>query len=257
MCTVSYIPVSPGIDPEKTSRSLTNKQYVLTSNRDERKTRLTIPPVAQVIGDTTVYFPKDKEAGGSWIAAGDNGRICCLLNGAYEKHERKASYARSRGHLLLETFKYENIYNFFNLIELKDFEPFTLIVVEMEDVPKLIEIRWDGIEQHIQELDPDRPYIWSSATLYGKRARMQREEWFNEWLEKESNFDRKNILKFHSSTHGDDRKNDVIMEREHGLQTVSITQVAFGSDNFSMYYYDLLLDQMTSITKDVKNAAIY
>ena len=71
MCTVSFIPVS-------------NEHIILTSNRDERVNRATLPPVAEVVEDTTVFFPKDEEAGGTWFAAGDNGRVCCLLNGAFK-----------------------------------------------------------------------------------------------------------------------------------------------------------------------------
>ena len=86
---------------------------------------------------------------------------------------------------------------------------------------------------------------------------MRREQLFNKWLKKESKFDRESILKFHSSTHGNDRANDIIMKRVHGLETVSITQVVIGSVSFSMYYYDLLLNHMSSLTKGIKKIAIH
>ena len=103
---------------------LNRDQFILTSNRDEWIARPTLSPLTEVIGDTKVMFPKDLEAGGTWIAAGDNGRICCLLNGAYVSHERKSSYAKSRGKLALETFEHQDIYDFFNYSNLEEVEPF-------------------------------------------------------------------------------------------------------------------------------------
>ena len=239
MCTVSFIPVN-------------KEQFVLTSNRDERNIRPTLSPVTEVIGDTTVFFPKDVKAGGTWIAAGDNGRICCLLNGAFERHEKKPYYAKSRGKILLETFDHQNIYDFFNYSKLDEIEPFTLIVIETGDKPKLLEFRWDAFKKHIRELEYHKPYIWASATLYNEKVREQREQWFTGWLKSDDNINRENILKFHSSSHGNDPSNDVMMERVHGLQTVSITQIEISSDSFSMQYHDLLKKQTTSLTQGIK-----
>lgn len=234
---------------------LISEQFILTSNRDERIARPTSSPVTEVIGETEVIFPKDLVAGGTWIAAGDNGRICCLLNGAFVSHNRKSNYAKSRGKLVLEAFKYENVYDFFNQCKLEEVEPFTLIVIETGDEMKLIEFRWNSVCKQVRELDIYRPYLWSSATLYNFRIREKREVWFKEWIINSERIDREKILTFHSSTHGDDQANDVIMERENGLQTVSITQLEISSENFTMVYYDLLTNLKTSLTQEVKQNA--
>jgi len=240
MCTVSYI-------------RLNDKQLVLTSNRDERIARPTLPPVAEVIGCTTVFFPKDQQAGGTWIAAGDNGRICCLLNGAFQPHKRKKNYVKSRGRLLLETFEHLYIHDFFHSCKLNDVEPFTLIVSERDGKSKLTEFRWDGIRKHIRELKHNRHYIWSSATLYGKKTRKQREKWFKHWFNNNKDIEREQVLNFHSATHGNDQENDLIMKRAHGLQTVSITQIEVYPDCFSMYYHDRLKNNSTSLIKELKS----
>ena len=63
------------------------------------------------------------------------------------------------------------------------------------------------------------------------------------------------ILKFHSSTHGEDPANDVVMERENGLRTVSITQVELNHGALNMHYHDLLKNQKISFTNKIKQNA--
>ena len=99
MCTVSFIPLG-------------NNEFYLTSNRDEWNLRPTLAPVTEIIAGQEVTFPKDETAGGTWIAAGENGRVCCLLNGAFERHERKLPYGLSRGKVILMAFEYENVADF-------------------------------------------------------------------------------------------------------------------------------------------------
>ena len=54
MCTVTFLP-------------LKNDGFILTSNRDEQPNRITHPPLTVVEDETTLLFPKDEIAGGTWI----------------------------------------------------------------------------------------------------------------------------------------------------------------------------------------------
>ena len=90
MCTVTFYP--------------NNNEYILTSSRDEVKYRPTLPPKRYNINNQEITFPKDEVAGGTWIATNNNTKTVCLLNGAFERHQRKESYSRSRGLILLESF---------------------------------------------------------------------------------------------------------------------------------------------------------
>ena len=73
MCTVTFIP--------------TGDKYFITSNRDEKNTRkFAIPPSAYEFESGKIFFPKDGDRGGSWIAIHENGNAAVLLNGAFEKH---------------------------------------------------------------------------------------------------------------------------------------------------------------------------
>jgi hypothetical protein len=213
---------------------------------------LQIPCLLEIIGDNKVYFPKDMESGGTWIAMGDNSRICCLLNGAFENHVPKPEYAKSRGKLLLESFEFESVHDFFEFCDLNEVAPFTLVIIEMDETPRLFEFRWDSSQKHIKELNPGQAHFWSSATLYNKEVRNQRAQWFEAWLRRSEKVDGESILRFHGSSHGDNPTNDLVMERTNGLQTVSITQVVISNETFSMVYNDLLKDQKTSLTEHFK-----
>jgi uncharacterized protein with NRDE domain len=84
MCTVTLIPKG-------------TNNFVLTSNRDEAPNRHTLSPDFYNIENTKLLFPKDEVAGGSWIGVSEKQRVLCILNGGFEKHERKATYRLSRG----------------------------------------------------------------------------------------------------------------------------------------------------------------
>lgn len=239
MCTVTYIPIETG-------------KFILTSNRDEHIVRPTNSPIKESINGTNVFFPRDEQAGGTWIAAGDNGRVCCLLNGAFEKHKRKELYSKSRGKIVLEAFEFDNLSEFFHNVALDDVEPFTLIVVDNSEQSKLYEFRWDGNKRHLIELDILIPKIWSSATLYSKQVRDERELWFGDWLSKQNLLKGDVVLNFHSFPHGNDTENDVIMDRNNGLKTVSITQIECNVDSFKMEYHDLVKQQKITLTKEIK-----
>ena len=65
MCTVTYIPTRTGV--------------LLTSNRDERVDRApALPPATYHSGNQCLTYPKDAQAGGTWIALRD-GRCAAVL----------------------------------------------------------------------------------------------------------------------------------------------------------------------------------
>ena len=114
MCTVTYIP-------------LTNHCY-LTSNRDEHKTRgLAIAPKRIHANECEIIYPKDADAGGTWIATKNTGEAIVLLNGGFYKHEPTPPYKKSRGIILLAIFNESNPLLALESINLLGIEPFTLI----------------------------------------------------------------------------------------------------------------------------------
>jgi uncharacterized protein with NRDE domain len=224
MCTVSYLPTKNG--------------FVLTSSRDEAVARPTLPPAEYTYKNQKLVFPKDEIAGGTWIAASHQKRIACLLNGAFEKHKRSLPYSRSRGQVLLESFDYQRITSFCESTNLENVEPFTLVLIDYNTDFELVEFRWDGTQKHQKAIPFAQSMIWSSATLYDASAREMRSMWFQNWLQKQTENTPAHILNFHTSKHGSDEKMDVLMQREGGLQTLSVSQTVVENGKTTFLYKD-------------------
>lgn len=227
MCTVTYIP------GEKAS-------FTLTSNRDENAARSpqNITQVEQ--NGIQLTFPRDTMAGGTWIAVSNNNKVVCLLNGAFAKHKHQPPYKKSRGIMVLDFFNYDKAEGFFDGFGFDGMEPFTMVIY---DQGRLFEFRWDEKQRHIQPLDLSKKYIWSSSTLYDHEAKARRKQWFADWLEGRTEFHEEAILDFHQNAGDGDPWNDVIMNRDGLVQTVSITQIAKLPKHIELSYYDLLNQQ--------------
>lgn len=230
MCTVTYIPRTNG--------------FILTSSRDEKIYRPTLPPVIYEHFGRRIIYPKDKKAGGTWIAVSEQKQIVCLLNGAFENHQKQDSYRKSRGQILIESFGHENIPHFKGDVNLTGVEPFTLLLLRSG---AFHELRWDDSRKYLKEIDMTKPRIWSSATLYDQNTRNQREKWFYDWLKVNVHVPDYNIAGFHSSRHGNDCGNDIMMKRSSGLQTLSISQIRYKNNKSTFRYFDLQSSKEYSI----------
>lgn len=240
MCTVTYIP-----QPQR--------RYILTSNRDENATRSPQSVSAELRSGQQLLFPRDTLAGGTWIAVSDADRTVCLLNGAFEAHPRREAYRRSRGLMVLDFFEYPDIDAFTDGYTFAGIEPFTMIIVERG---RLTDLRWDERRLHLQALDPYDCHIWSSATLYDQAARKKREEWFRLWREDRTDFSREAILNFHRTAGDGDSWNDVVMNRNGLVQTVSITSICRTGHHLDMRYQSLLNDQVISHKIPLKSEVV-
>lgn len=224
MCTVTYIPQKEG--------------YILTSNRDESALRSPKNITQITHSGQELLFPRDKGAGGSWIMTSSKDRLVCLLNGAFERHQRQLPYRISRGIMVMDFFDYPHATDFFEGYNFKGIEPFTMIIYDKE---QLFDFRWDGIQTHLLTLDTAKPHIWSSATLYIKETQQKRKTWFAEWLKNRTDFSRVAILSLHKTGGEGNPSIDFMMNRYNYLvQTVSITQVVKTKTTLQMFYHDLI-----------------
>jgi Transport and Golgi organisation 2 len=240
MCTVTYIPSEAG--------------YFLTSNRDEKSTRSkAIFPKSYNINNVKLIFPKDADAGGTWIALKENGDSVCLLNGAFDNFKDKGNYTISRGKIVIEIITADNLINAFKDINLLATAPFTLIVVNKK---QLFECRWDGEKKYCKALDNAKAYIWSSATLYDKATQQKREHWFTQFLLHNNTPTQKDLFKFHTTTGDGDVTNDLLMNRNEQYFTVSITGIAVGKKECNMYYEDLKNNDSISTSFTAQYASI-
>jgi hypothetical protein len=223
MCTVTFIPV--------------NNKIIITSSRDEKHWRSpAIPPSLYDAETGKILFPKDTDAGGTWVAAHENGNVIVFLNGGLIKHEPKPPYKKSRGLVLIDLIDDKNPYNNFLQTDLQNIEPFTAIIFDEE---KLFECRWDGEKKYHSALNIHEPHIWSSVTLYDEQIINKRKKWFQEWLKKNPSPSQNDILHFHQFTGDGDKHNDLLMNRDGFVFTVSITSIEIKENVALMQYADI------------------
>jgi len=223
MCTVTYIPALNGA--------------FLVSNRDEKHFRAeALPPRAYRFDTGNIVFPRDGDAGGTWIAVHENGNAVVFLNGGFSAHQPTPPYRMSRGRFLLQMLDSSCPVQTFNDGDLEGIEPFTAIVWEDR---QLFECVWDGGEKHTSKKDPALPHIWSSVTLYDDEVRLRRRKWFNSWLSKAASFTLEDILHFHQFTGDGDPHNDLLMNRNGQVYTVSITGLSLSDNGGRMVYRDM------------------
>jgi len=224
MCTVTFIP-------------LTNHCY-LTSNRDEHSTRgQAATPKKIKTNGFEILFPKDADAGGTWIATKNTGEVIVLLNGGFYKHQPTPPYKKSRGIILLNIFSEIDALHTLETEDLNNIEPFTLVYFSNQ---LLTEFRWDGLIKHFKELNSSMPHIWSSVTLYESDIIKKRETWFYEWLNSNPTPELKEILDFHLNAGEGDTSIDINMNRNDEFFTVSVSSIYISKKFNEFNYIDLI-----------------
>ena len=143
--------------------------------------------------------------------------------------------------MVLDFFDFPDVDRFLNAYTFRGMEPFTMIMIEDG---KLCELRWDEKSPHFKLLPANVCHIWSSATLYAPAVRRKREQWFRSWRRERNPQQLDDILDFHHGAGDGDPWNDVVMNRDGLVQTVSITTVGRGVGTVELRYEDLLRQQV-------------
>lgn len=237
MCTVTYIPTSGGV--------------MLTSSRDEHINRApALPPANYPAGCRSLIYPKDAQAGGTWIARRDDNSAAVLLNGGFENHNRRPHYRKSRGLVMLDVFAADEPCDYFRDVVLEDIEPFTLILLTGGI---LLQCTWDGENRHISDLDARKAHMWSSATLYGRDLRGKREILLQKWLSLAGEPVQETVLGFHL---GKNLRYETSQSRIYAdMRTVSVTSLQLmANGNTSIRYHDLRLSN-AGIARDTRDLA--
>jgi len=203
---------------------------ILTSNRDEKPNR----SAQEIYKEKGVFYPRDATKNGTWFAVSENGNAIILLNGAFENHQRKSEYRKSRGLIVLDLIIKKDIFKSIKLIDLENIEPFTLVIFQEN---QLAEFRWDGAEKYFKILDSNLPYIWSSATLYDDTAREKRIQIFRQFLQNKI-ISEESIWDFHHQK-TNDLENGITIKRQNTIQTISTTQLVI-SDEMTLKHHDRL-----------------
>ena len=239
MCTVTLIPTATF-----------DKAFILTSNRDEAAGREAIEPQFYIEKGVKMLYPKDKEAGGTWIGISDKKRLICLLNGEFENHTKYKFYRLSRGVVVKDLLAAVNIDKAILDYNLDQIEPFTIILVDWKEQLRFVELVWDGKKKHFKELEL-KNHLWSSSPLYTREMKKQRENWFFDFQKKNKPVP-ENLLQFHQSAGVGDKNIDLIMDRGF-VKTQSITQIVNFSEETRMTYMNLVNDKISETIFKMKH----
>lgn len=222
MCTVTFLPLG-------------KNDFILTSTRDVPFARKrALAPKLYVEDSVEITYPKDGEAGGTWIGTSSKNRLICLMNGGFENHISKEKYRMSRGLIVKELLKAADISDILTRINLDNIEPFTSVIVDWNEGLVLFEFVWTGDEKYLKSI-PKNPHIWSSSTLYNNATKELRQKWFDNWQVHQKSFTQENIIHFHKTAGEGNAETNVLMKRGGG-GTASITSVTKISDKVKFLY---------------------
>ena len=223
MCTVVFIPKGD--------------RYYFASLRDESPFRPAAwaPSIRELPG-VQILSPMDAKAGGTWIGISAWGNIIILLNGGFENHTKTAQYRKSRGEIVTALLAAAAPVTDWLNMDLENIEPFTLVVWMQHQLFQLV---WDGMNKHQLKLEADKPYIWSSATLYNAAAKVKRNELFHNWIALNIPVSSASLMElFKSHT---DNENGFLMNRNDCTRTLSYSFIALQQNNAAeLKYADFL-----------------
>lgn len=239
MCTLTFLP------------SIEKK--IFTFSRDEEISRKNTIPQYHFVDDKRIFFPKDERKGGTWIATNTE-LFVCLLNAEHLENLNK-KYTESRGNVVLNRFVFNSNKEFLENLKLENTAPFTLIISNSKE-KNLTQISWNGVEKTLLNIDANEPNIWSSSTLYPILAQNKRKTWFKNFLENKD-ITSENIWKFHLADHTTEKEENILMKRNDGKATISISQIIFEKDNCEFRYLDVLNSQKKEQKWSIKDLQLH
>jgi uncharacterized protein with NRDE domain len=240
MCTLTYLP-------------LNNNAFFMTHNRDEKYSRsVAALPKMYLLNDLPVFYPKDLESNGTWMLTTECVFTLCLLNGADEHIPSDEVFPKSRGQIILDYFNFFSLDKMIAEYDFSGYAPFTLIVMDSHLPPDTIfqKLTWDTTQIKVENLDPAKPAIWSSSTLYDVEARNKRQGMFEDFLIANPSYDKETIINFHTQKFDTSNDNEgfVIDRVDTERKTVSLTCISKGVDNScEMSYFDFIGSQQKVI----------
>ena len=153
--------------------------------------------------------------------------------------------------ILKERFSYDSNESFCNGIDLKQVEPFTLLLIDHASSIDFIELVWDGSKKYIREIDTNYHHIWASSTLYNKEQIDLRYQWFKAFTNAKTSISFSEIVNFHTGSYTKEKAYDLVMQRNSNLKTVSVSQINITPDERTFNYFDLIRNSNKNINLDI------
>lgn len=209
-----------------------NSGYQVFFNRDELKTRQrAIPPCLHKASDINYIAPIDRDAGGTWISANQQGLTFCLLNNYQACHDLPDRNWISRGLLVRDLAHLPStdaVISALDSISMLSYRPFDLIIFELRLEP--FQLAWDGTKL-VAKKNPSMPITSSSfnssEVVSGRIKRINDEHPLNS----------KSLLEFHSSHAPEKGAYSVCMHRDDA-HTVSFSHIQASEKQITFDYRD-------------------
>lgn len=227
MCTVTVIPNGAG--------------FRLVSNRDELRTRppCEAPQVRTLASGTSVIWPTDPLAGGTWIATSERGLALTLLNG--NPSTRVAlppkDQLRSRGHVIPALIDAADVEAAIAQLQQMDLEAHALFRLVAVDGSVVIDAVWDRSSLTVTRRELG-PVCFVSSGL-GDEVVAERVPLFERWIAQHGATPSAQDA-FHEHTWPDRLHQSVMMSREDA-RTVAVTSVDTSVEGIvRLRHHDLL-----------------
>jgi hypothetical protein len=100
-------------------------------------------------------------------------------------------------------------------------------------------MKWDEVQKYSCNLDVTEHHIWSSATLYSRAQTEIKKQWFYNFINETHTLNENKILNFHQKTQSQNKEYGLLINRNNGLKTVSVTQISIQNNAIVMKYVDV------------------
>ncbi len=225
-------------------QSVRDGHLILACNRDEQVTRqIAEPPsVHEFERGVGAIFPRDRDAGGSWVGVNTSGIAVSLLNNYAADIRPPPREARSRGVLVPKMLQMRTMGEVMDEMEsmghgLHHFRPFWLIVASSpaNSNASATLFTWDGERLDVEPTSLPMAQVSSGFehVLVEKSRRAQIESFLgeaDEWTPGEMD----TVFGGHLPSRG---ATSVCMHRDDA-STVSHTRIEISGDDVSLAYYD-------------------
>lgn len=243
MCTVTYTPYK-------------KHGFILTSSRDEKLERLARARlIEKKRGNSMMVYPEEPVSKGTWFGCTSNGIAGCLLNGAFEKYERKPSYRKSRGLIFIEILDSLGSKKTLTQEFLQEIEPFTLVLVKYFQNDRYVqEFRWDGKEIYNRTIDSEAPHLWASAALFEPGVIEEKKVNYMHLLNTEKEIDSEKLFEMHRNKKLTGQPYYPEFNNLKG-GLVNMSQVIGDGDLFEMIHLDVQSDELVNKTLKLEKAS--
>lgn len=219
MCTVSI--------------SRHENRLIVTSNRDERRTRDEAGIRQELVGDTQRIYPVDAQAHGTWVGVNDFGLASSLLN-MYES-DYKGNI--SRGLIIPRLLEFQTLTEareWLNVsFQVAEYSAFVLLLMDRDT---LYRYRWDGVSMDEELIEFDHYFLESSSSVDLVNTITHRQNIFKEWQAKPGmDHSANGLLTFHCYREEGNATQSICMAREL-THTKSVSQIEIANGIIDFRY---------------------